>query len=219
MNLGIVLETITNTTIDVLISSITTRLGMTSTFFNRGNIEGPAFSFYPRMAPTEFQIEILGSGEPIRPQPVRGTVHDENAWSLNGVSGHAGLFSTVSDGAIFLQMILNNGTYGGQRIVNASTIDLIFHDYNARFPGDSHGLGFELNQYYFDGPMQSLQTAGHTGFTGTTFVIDRPTETFFILFSNAVHPSREWSSTNIARESLGYWVAESLGRNVSFPAI
>ena len=57
------------------------------------------------------KIAVLGNKEPQRPQPVRGTVHDENAWSLHGVSGHAGLFSTVEDTAIFCQMILNNGTY------------------------------------------------------------------------------------------------------------
>ncbi|GIJ99652.1 hypothetical protein Aspvir_003653 [Aspergillus viridinutans] len=146
---------------------------MHDAFFNRGNIEGPAFPFYPRMAAEEYQIDVLGPMEPQRPKPVRGTVHDENAWALNGVSGHAGLFSTVEDTAI----------------------------------------------YYTAGPMASLQTASHTGFTGTTLVIDRPSNTFFLLFANRVHPSRNWSSNNIVREALGYWVAKSLGRDVSFPPL
>ncbi|KAI9745862.1 MAG: hypothetical protein M1818_000543 [Claussenomyces sp. TS43310] len=218
MNMMIVLETITGQRLDALIGRFTSELGMHDTFFNRGNIPGPAFPPYARMAAQEFQIQVLGPAEPQRPQPVRGTVHDENAWALDGVSGHAGLFSTVYDTAIFCQMILNNGSYGGKRILHPETIDLIFHDFNARFEGDSHGLGFELNQYYWSGPMASLQTAGHTGFTGTSLAIDRPSNTLFILFTNRVHPSREWSSENIAREALGYWVARSLGRNVTYPS-
>ncbi|GIJ86378.1 hypothetical protein Asppvi_005266 [Aspergillus pseudoviridinutans] len=219
MSLGLLLEHITHKSLDELIRDFTNPLGMHDTFFNRGNIQGPAFPFYPRMAAEEYQIEVLGPMEPQRPQPVRGTVHDENAWALDGVSGHAGLFSTVEDTAVFCQMILNNGTYGGHRVLSPKVVDLIFHNFNARFPGDEHGLGFELNQYYTAGPMASLQTASHTGFTGTTLVIDRPSNTFFLLFANRVHPSRNWSSNNIAREALGYWVAKSLGRDVSFPPL
>lgn len=219
MSLGLLLEHITHKALDELIREYTDPLGMHDTFFNRGNIEGPAFPFYPRMAAEEYQIEVLGSMEPVRPQPVRGTVHDENAWALDGVAGHAGLFSTVEDTAILCQMILNNGTYGGRRILSPEVVDLIFHNFNERFPGNEHGLGFELNQYYTAGPMASLQTASHTGFTGTTMVIDRPSNTFFLLFANRVHPNRNWSSNNVAREALGYWVAKSLGRDVPFPPL
>ena len=90
-------------------------------------------------------------------------MHGENAWSLNGVSGHAGLFSTVGDTAILCQVILNNGTYNGRRYLSQEAVDMIFHNYNTRFPGDNHGLGFELNQYYTAGPMASPKTASHTG--------------------------------------------------------
>ena len=130
---------------------------MHNTFYNRGNIEGTAFPPYPRMAAEEYQIEVMGPMEPKRPQPIRGTVHDENAWALDGVSGHAGIFSTVEDTGILCQMILNNGTYGGVRILSSEVVDLIFHNFNTKFPGDDHGLGFELDQYYTAGPMASLQ--------------------------------------------------------------
>ncbi|RHZ55411.1 serine hydrolase domain-containing protein [Aspergillus thermomutatus] len=219
MSLALLLEHITSKRLDELIQEFTNPLGMHDTFFNRGNIEGPAFPFYPRMAAEEFQIQVLGSLEPQRPQPVRGTVHDENAWALDGVSGHAGLFSTVEDTAVLCQMILNNGTYAGHRVLSPEAVDLVFHNFNERFPGNEHGLGFELNQYYTAGPMASLQTASHTGFTGTTLVIDRPSSTFFLLFANRVHPSRNWSSNNIVREAVGYWVAKSLGRDVTFPSL
>lgn len=129
-------------------------------------------------------------------------------------------------------MILNNGTYGKAQILKPSTVDLIFHDFNTNFPGNAHGLGFELDQNYWAGPMRSLQTAGHTGYTGTSMVIDRreyglkrcvflliflafiASNTFFILLTSRVHPSRTWSNINIARENLGYYVAKALGRLV-----
>lgn len=161
-------------------------------------------------------------------------MHDENAWALNGVSGHAGVFSTAHDLAIFCQMILNNGSYAGTKVLEPWTVDLIFHNYNTKcafvtcshhvcarpdgaVPEDAHGLGFELNQTYWDGSMRSLQTAGHTGFTGTTLWIDRPSGTFALHLTNRVHPSRTWSSTNIAREWLGYFVAQALGRHPTGP--
>lgn len=217
MTLMLVLEEITSCKLETLVSEYTVPLGMRSTFFNRGNIEGPANHFYHSMATQEFQIATQGAGEPQRPQPVRGTVHDENAWALNGVSGHAGLFSTVKDTAVFCQMILNNGTYAGHRILSPEVVDLIFTNFNTKFPGDEHGLGFELNQYYTAGPMASLLTASHTGYTGTSMVIDRGSNSFWLHFANRVHPSRYWSSNNLVREIVGYWVGESLGRNFTFP--
>ncbi|TPX13702.1 uncharacterized protein E0L32_005905 [Thyridium curvatum] len=217
MTLRYVLEKVTGSTHDRLIYAYTVPLGMTSTHFNRGNVEGPLNPFYHRTAPTEFEIEVQGPLEPKRPQPVRGTVHDENAWALDGVSGHAGLFSTVEDTAIFCQMILNNGTYNGFKVLSKEAVDLIFTDFNAKFPGNDYGTGFALSQYYTQGPMQSLQTASHSGFTGTTLAIDRPSGTFWLHFANRVHPSRAWSSNNLVREAMGYWVAKSLGRDVAFP--
>ncbi|KAJ5386826.1 hypothetical protein N7509_009367 [Penicillium cosmopolitanum] len=197
MNLRFMLEKITGTPFEDLVHSWTRNLGMTSTFFNKGNIRAESLGYYSRMAPTEYQIEVLGSSEPKRPQPVRGTVHDENAWALNGVSGHAGLFASAGDVAIF--------------------VDLMFTNFNGKFPGDEHGVGFELNQSYFSGPMANIQAGGHTGFTGTSLVVDRASDTFMVLLAHAVHPNRTWSSNNIVRQALGYWVARSLGRDFAFP--
>jgi len=217
MTMMLVLERVTGQKLDKLIGEYTDELGMRDTFFNRGNIEGPKFGPWIRMAAQEFQIAVLGDTEPQRPQPVRGTVHDENAWALDGVAGHAGLFSTVADTARLCQMILNNGTYDGKRVLSKASVDLIFTNFNARFPGDDQGVGFELNQFYTAGPMANPFAASHTGFTGTSIVIDRASDTFFLHFSNRAHPSRDWASNNIVRESLGYWVATSLGRDVPFP--
>lgn len=219
MSLFIVLETITGRRLDDLIQEYTRPMGLTSTFFNRGNVEGYANPLYPRTATQEFQIAVLGPSEPQRPQPVRGTVHDENAWALDGVSGHAGLFSTVTDTAAFCQMILNNGTYNGHRILSPAAVGLIFTNFNTRFPGDEHGFAFELDQYYTAGPLASLETASHTGYTGTSLVIDRQLNTLYVHFSNRVHPSRLWSSNNIVREATGYWVGQSFGMDLAFPPL
>lgn len=217
MNLRFMLEKITETPFEDLVHTWTQSLGMTSTFFNKGNIGADSLPYYSRMAPTEYQIEVLGSSEPKRPQPVRGTVHDENAWALDGVSGHAGLFSSVEDVAILCQMVLNNGTYNGKTILSSKSVDLMFTNFNQKFPDDEHGVGFELNQFYFSGPMANMLAGGHTGFTGTSLVVDRASDTFMVLLAHAVHPNRTWSSNNIVREALGYWVACSLGRDVAFP--
>lgn len=218
MTLMLVVEAVTGKQHDDVIKEYTSAIGMPDTFFNRGNVEGSQFPYYRRMATQEFQAGVLPGYEPPRPQPVRGTVHDENAWALSGVSGHAGLFSTALETAKFGQMILNNGTYGGKRILSQSSVDLIFTNFNARF-GDrnAHGVGFELNQYYTAGPMANLLAASHTGFTGTSLVIDRASGTVFVHLANRVHPSRNWSSNNAARETLGAWVATALGRTVEFP--
>ncbi|KAJ5550753.1 hypothetical protein N7461_005451 [Penicillium sp. DV-2018c] len=217
MNLRFLVEKVTNTPFDEYVHSYTSELGMTSTFFNKGNNQSPSFHYYARMAPTEYQIEVLGDSEPERPQPVRGTVHDENAWALDGVSGHAGLFSTAGDVAILCQMILNNGTYGGKQILKPETVDLMFTDFNTAFPGNGHSVGFELNQNYFSGPMANPLAGGHTGFTGTTLVVDRASDTFMVMLAHRVHANRNWSSNNIVRQAVGYWVARSFGRDVAFP--
>ena len=168
MSLMLLAEKVSGCRFDELVYDFTVPLGMWDTFFNRGNIEGYAFPPYPRMVAEEYQIEVMGPLEPKRPQPVRGTVHDENAWALDGVSGHAGLFSTARDVAKFAQMILNNGTYGGVRVLSEHAVDLIFHNFAPDFPqdagfyGDAKGFGFMLNTYFICGPMASVQVRNFT---------------------------------------------------------
>jgi len=214
MSMQLLLEQVTGLQLDDLLQKeLVGPLNMTSTFFNRGNIEYDRDTLIDkRIASTEYQIEVLGSVEPLRRQPVWGSVHDENAWGLNGVAGHAGLYSSALDLGIFCQMILNNGTFGGVQILRPETVDLIFTDFNTAFPGNAHGLGFELDQNYWSGPMRSLQTAGHTGYTGTSLAIDRPTSTYWLLLTHRVHPNRNWSNINVARINMGYYVAKALGR-------
>ncbi|MEJ7795620.1 MAG: serine hydrolase, partial [Nocardioides sp.] len=163
----------------------------------------PPASLLDRIAATEYQTS------PARGM-VRGTVHDENAWSLNGVAGHAGVFSTADDLAVLAQTVINGGTYGKERILSQQSVDALLHNENEEFPGNSHGLGFELDQrWYMDG-LSSPDTAGHTGYTGTSIVIDRESRSFVILLTNRVHPSRGWGSNNPARRAVARDMALAL---------
>ncbi|OLT48405.1 hypothetical protein BJF85_12900 [Saccharomonospora sp. CUA-673] len=176
---------------------ITGPLGMHDTGFN------PPESKYDRIAATEYQ------SEPDRGM-IRGVVHDENAWSLDGVAGHAGIFSTVRDMSVLGQTLLNGGAYGDTRILSERSVRDMLTNRNQQFPDHSHGLGFELDQDWYMGELSSPTTAGHTGFTGTSFVIDPHTQSMAILLTNKVHPTREWGSINEARETWATALSRSL---------
>ncbi|MFF5492752.1 serine hydrolase domain-containing protein [Streptomyces aquilus] len=164
-----VLERITGRTLDVLIhEGITRPLGMTSTAF------GPC----PGAAATEDQRRPWAKADR---GMLRGVVHDENAWALGGVAGHAGLFSTAHDLAVFCRTILAGGSYGPARILGPDFVDLLL---------TPPGLGFALDQPWFMGELAGRGAAGHTGFTGTSLVLDRATDTFLVLLANTVHPRR-----------------------------
>ncbi|MCP2235463.1 CubicO group peptidase, beta-lactamase class C family [Prauserella halophila] len=177
--------------------NVTGPLGMTDTGFN------PPASKRDRIAATEYQ------SEPDRGM-VRGVVHDENAWSLDGVAGHAGIFSTVRDMGVLGQTLLNGGAYGGERILKERSVRDMLTNRNQEFPDHAHGLGFELDQEWYMGELSSPVTAGHTGYTGTSFVIDPNSQSMAILLTNRVHPTREWGSINDAREAWASAMSRAL---------
>jgi serine-type D-Ala-D-Ala carboxypeptidase len=196
--LGVMVERLTGKTLDKVVAErITGPLHMVDTGYN------PPASKLDRIAATEYEAN------PPRGM-VRGSVHDENAWSLGGVAGHAGVFSTVDDMAILAQTILNGGVYRGHRILREDTVTSLLANYNQNFPGDDHGYGFELNQMWYMGGLSGARTAGHTGFTGTDIVIDPASRSFAVLLTNRVHPSRNWGSINLARETWCTGLAKAL---------
>ncbi|MDC0768322.1 serine hydrolase [Streptomyces sp. HD] len=165
-----VLERITGRTLDVLIhDGITRPLGMTATRF------GPC----PAAAATEDQRRPWAKADR---GMLRGVVHDENAWSLGGVAGHAGLFSTARDLAVFSRTLLSGGSYGPARILGPDFVELLL---------TPPGLGFAVDQPWFMGELAGQGAAGHTGFTGTSLVLDPATDTFLVLLANTVHPRRQ----------------------------
>src|SRR5699024_827643 len=176
---------------------ITEPLGMVDTGYN------PPAAKLQRIAATEYQ-EVPDRGM------VWGEVHDENAWSLGGVAGHAGIFSTLDDMAILSQTMLNGGWYGEARILAEESVTAMITNENEEFPGDAHGLGFELNQRWYMSGLTSIRTAGHTGFTGTSLVIDYHSASFVILLTNRVHPSRNWGSINPARRAAAGALADAM---------
>jgi len=191
ISLQLVLEKITGRPLDALLrSEITAPLGMHRTRFN------PPSSWRPRIAATE-DARKPWSG--LERGLVWGEVHDENAYSLGGVAGHAGVFANAWDLAILGRTLLNGGVYGRARILEPESVELMFTDFNTAFPGDEHGLGFELYQHWYMGAMATPRTAGHTGFTGTSLVLDPTTDSFLVLLGNSVHPVRSWRSGSAPR--------------------
>jgi len=111
---------------------------------------------------------------------------DENAYALGGVAGHAGLFSTASDLAVFAQMLLNGGSYNGTRIVADSTVKLF-----TRRAAGTRALGWDTcGGHGSCGKYLGESAYGHTGFTGTSLWIDPDREMFVVLLTNRVHAAR-----------------------------
>lgn len=127
--------------------------------------------------------------EPREGKMLQGEVHDGNAWSLGGVSGHAGLFSTAEDMAIYCQMILNGGEYNGKRILGPLTIREMTKNQSPVAERD-YGYGFVIGTGYasYRGDIFPKGGFGHTGWTGPCFWIDPTSQTFVILLTNRVHP-------------------------------
>lgn len=202
ISLQLVLEKITGRAQDVLLrEEITAPLGMHRTRYN------PPAAWKPKIAATE-DARLPWSG--LDRGLVWGEVHDENAYSLDGVAGHAGVFSCAWDLAVLARTLLNGGVYGHARILSDESVDLLFTDFNTAFPGDAHGLGFELYQHWYMGAMATPRTAGHTGFTGTSLVLDPTTDSFLIVLGNSVHPVRTWRSGSAPRVATANQMARAV---------
>src|SRR5215213_3741331 len=121
---------------------------------------------------------------------LRGEVHDPTSYRMNGVAGHAGLFSTANDLAIYCQMILNGGTYGGIRILSPLTVAEMTRPRVVASNGATRGLGWDINTTFSTnrGDLFPLGSFGHTGFTGTSIWIDPASEMFVVFLSSRVHP-------------------------------
>jgi len=166
-------------------------LGMQNTGFR------PSPSLKARIAPTEKrrgQMSYLGDtglnagaeGETW----LRGEVHDPTSYRMNGVAGHAGLFSTANDLAIYCQMILNGGTYHGVRILAPLTVAEMTRPRVVASNGATRGLGWDINTTFSSnrGDLFPLGSFGHTGFTGTSLWLDPASQMFVVFLSNRVHP-------------------------------
>lgn len=168
---------------DYLQNNFYTRMGATTVTFN-------PYRKYPmrRIVPTENDFIF-------RKQPVHGTVHDENAAMMNGISGHAGLFANANDLAKLMQMYLDMGTYGGDRYIADATVREFSR---TQFPENDNrrALGFDKPNLKYQGINNNTaegagpSSFGHTGFTGTFVWMDPDTGLLYIFLSNRVTPTR-----------------------------
>ncbi len=126
-----------------------------------------------------------------------GEVHDPRAFKLGGIAGHAGLFSTAEDLAIYASMMLGRGEHGGKRILSEDAWNRMTSPNKVparRNDGTQYeghrGLGWDMQTGYSSNRGDSLSPAafGHGGFTGTAIWIDPEKDLFFIFLSNRVHP-------------------------------
>jgi CubicO group peptidase (beta-lactamase class C family) len=152
---------------------------------------------------------------------VHGTVHDENAHAMGGVAGHAGLFSTAWDLALFCRALLD-GTLlpaaaalpGGPLAPDASPAGPLPADpllgAVPGLPGPPRGLVLDLDRRWFMGALAGPRTAGHTGFTGTGLVVDPVSDSFLVLLTNSVHPCRLWRAGNAPRVAAADALARAL---------
>lgn len=165
-----------------------------------------------RCAPTERRADRVYDGM------LQGEVHDEKAYILGGVAGHAGLFSTADDLAHFIQMILNRGQYKGKQILSGASVDYLFAPQVEEKTGISldsnkRSLGWIVKGSYSSaGDLVSAETILHTGFTGTNIWIDRKNEIGFCLLTNRVHPTRDNLKIIDVRVRIGNYIIANFGK-------
>ncbi|OEV27252.1 hypothetical protein AN219_23400 [Streptomyces nanshensis] len=196
---GALLEKITGKGLDELVAELITEpLGMTDTGYN------PPGSKLERIAATEY-MPWTGRGM------VRGSVHDEKAYYLGGVAGHAGVFSTAADLAVFGQMVLNGGTYGGHRVLGEDWVRAMITNENPGMGAEAaRGLGWQLDQRFFMDALSTPVTTGHTGYTGPCLVADPVAGTLFVLLTNRVHPTRDWGTVSDYRRAPARHLARAV---------
>ncbi len=146
--------------------------------------------FLPRNRFSKAQIVPTEDDQVFRKTLLNGFVHDQGAALAGGVAGHAGLFASANDVAIFYQMLLNNGTYGGQQYFKPQTVAT----FTAKQSEISRrGLGFDRSDpdstKKYPSALASAQTFGHTGYTGTCVWVDKERGLVYIFLSNRVNPT------------------------------
>ncbi|WP_030453913.1 serine hydrolase domain-containing protein [Herbidospora cretacea] len=201
ITLGRVCEIASGTSLDALVEQVVAEpLGLADTMYR------PGASFVPRIAATEYKPERAGphvvgggaargralTGPEITASPgivvpgivVRGEVHDETAHALGGVAGHAGLFATAADLMRFAEILRT----GGAGVLSAGSVAEIVRDHGVVGASFRQGLGFRIGDPAIVGPLADAH--GHSGFTGTSLVVDLERGLTVVLLTNNVHPLR-----------------------------
>ncbi len=181
ISLALVIEEITGEPFDEWCThNIFDLLGMGSTSFRSTGEPDPD------IVPTELD-------DYFRNRLIQGEVHDETAWTLGGVAGHAGLFSTALDLSQFARMMVQRGSHDGRVFLQARTIDLFTSVVDTSL--STRALGWDTRNLNDEPSSAGLyfgpRSYGHTGFTGTSMWIDPDSEAWVILLTNRVYPTRD----------------------------
>ena len=198
--LGEIVHRVSGETLDVYCAEhIFGPLGMHDTMFT------PPASLRPRIAPTQY---VHGTSGPV----LWGVVHDPTSRFMGGVAGHAGLFSTADDMAIFAQMLLNGGVYHATRILSELSVEKMTEPQTPPNVMVLRGLGWDLDSPFASnrGELFAVGSFGHTGYTGTSIWIDPVTKTYVIMLTNRVHPNNKGDVASV-RSALATLVAGALG--------
>ena len=202
--LGFIIEEVSKMKLDEFaLKYVFEPLEMTNTGYNPVEIS--------KCAPTEERNDDIVQGI------VQGKVHDEMAYILGGVCGHAGLFSTCKDMANFIEMVLNYGEFKGKKILSKASIDLMFTPQVQEKKGialtlNTRGIGWIVQgDYCSAGDLASPETILHTGFTGTNVFIDRINMVGFSLLTNRVHPTRQNTKIIPFRGMIGNYIIANFG--------
>lgn len=156
--------------------------------------------YLPRQRFSKGRIVPTEDDKGFRKILLQGYVHDQGAAMAGGIAGHAGLFATANDLAIYGQLLLNRGEYGGDRYFKGETVDLFTSRQSAV---SRRGLGFDRwdpdTTKHYPSKLASDATFGHTGYTGTCIWIDPKEQLIYVFLSNRVHPavSTKLSTLNI----------------------
>ncbi len=200
--LGIAMESISGTTLYTVWSEARDRMDLRDTDFHRDNEPKRAVAKY---APTEKDSSW-------RKKVLQGQVHDENTYALKGVAPHAGLFGTLDDLSQF-GLLLRKSMRGEKtkRFASPETVRLFTKRAIPRTRGD-WALGFMMPTKGGSscGPMFSLDSVGHTGFTGTSLWYDPRRDLLVTLVSNRVYPTRENKEFQTLRPLVHTWIAEEV---------
>jgi uncharacterized protein YbbC (DUF1343 family)/CubicO group peptidase (beta-lactamase class C family) len=174
-------------------------LGMKDTGFN------PPPALHNRVAPTQHQQGTKG-------KILWGEVHDPTAHKMGGVAGHAGLFSTADDLAIFAHTLLDGGSRRGLRIMDQLTLEKMGTPQSPPDKVPLRGLGWDIDSPFASnrGVLLPVGSFGHTGFTGTSIWIDPVSKTYIILLTNRVHPNGN-GRVQLLRSQIASVVASALG--------
>jgi len=195
----------------ITLASIIERItGQTVAEFSQRNIFKPLKMEHTFYTPSDKFYNLCVPTEVIDGKPYIGVVHDPLARLQDGISGNAGLFSTVDDLAIFAQMMLNRGEFNGVRVLSPLTVERMT-EVVPEVPFAGRGLGWDMNSSYSTngGDIFGHRSFGHSGYTGTSIWIDPETQTFVIFLTNRVHPDDKGSIISL-RSKVANIVASSI---------